>query len=432
MRRCSPIAVAALTLTVVGCTQAAFGPSQTPGVTPSPSVSASPTDPSAPLVATPSSPSPSTSLASTTPRASRGVWEAAASMNRERSGFDAVLLGDGTVLAVGNDRDCTPGGAIEGSDTAEVYDPSADVWFDVEPLNKLRKIPATLNLLDGSAVVLGGINADDFPFSSTKVFSPSTRRWSDGPLLGRAHGRPHAIRLDDGRIVVMSGDARPESSEPIEIADAALESWSVGGSVPATLSVIDVIALRGGRALVIAFSDVDVDGGPEAFIYDVDAGTWTSSTGGIRLAATVVALPDGGALAIGGVGGGELWGDMRPVIPDVDRLDPETGRWTPVAPMSTPRYGLQVAVLVDGRVLVAGGTATDGSRELALPSAEVYEPATDTWTPTGDLVEARYSGMIVPFADGSALILGGSAEYNVEGDVPFCPAPMISVERYRP
>ena len=51
----------------------------------------------------------------------------------------------------------------------------------------------------------------------------------------------------------------------------------------------------------------------------------------------LVAMPDGGALAIGGSDGGELWGGTGALTARVHRFDPATGAWTQVASMSTPR-----------------------------------------------------------------------------------------------
>src|SRR5262245_49530418 len=111
------------------------------------------------------------------------AWASAAPMPRPRSGFDAVILGDGTVLVVGDDHDCAPGGASPGSELADIYDPSLDVWHEAQPLNKPRKNATMVTLPDGSAMVIGGVNRDEIPFSSTKILSPESGTWRDGPLL---------------------------------------------------------------------------------------------------------------------------------------------------------------------------------------------------------------------------------------------------------
>jgi hypothetical protein len=133
-------------------------------------------------------------------------------MIHPRSGFDAVVLSDGSVLVVGDDHACAPGGAWPGSELAELYDPVADEWVEVESLNKPRKTAATAVLPNGSAIVIGGLNSDDFPFSSTKIFNSATRTWTNGPLLQVARSEPLAAGLGDGRILVMSASTASDQT----------------------------------------------------------------------------------------------------------------------------------------------------------------------------------------------------------------------------
>lgn len=61
----------------------------------------------------------------------------------------------------------------------------------------------------------------------------------------------------------------------------------------------------------------------------------------------------------------------------------EEDSWTTLAPMSTPRTGLDAAV-VDGKIYAIGGTSNEGPSD----KNEEYDPATNTWTtkaavPTG-------------------------------------------------
>lgn len=392
------------------------------------------TDPPTPPAATvaPSAPDPARSPGDSQ-RPEQGTWQAAAPMARERQGFDAVRLGDGTVLAVGSDSDCHPGPAEPGSETAEVYDPVADTWSEVESLNKPRKVPATVALANGRALVLGGVNSEDVPFSSTKIFDPATRVWTDGPLLEYARLRPSAVRLDDGRLLVVSEDGPRDFVTTAELSDRNLTGWSLVSSLPSRVSVFELVALRDGGALAMGLDGRDSDPGPATLVYHPGEDIWTAAEGLARFRATHVALPDGSVLAIGGAGGGELWGDTRPVIEDVARFDPATSRWSPIAPMMTARYGLQATVLANGQVLVAGGTTEGPSGEqVALRSTELYNPATDRWTPAGELIEPRYDGRLVALDDGSAVILGGAADYNVYYDTPFCPVPLTTVERFWP
>ena len=67
-------------------------------------------------------------------------------------------------------------------------------------------------------------------------------------------------------------------------------------------------------------------------------------------------------------------------------------------------YGATVTVLGNGKVLVAGG---QGSDFLATASAEIYDPSTGKFTPTGGMNEARYSATGTLLRSGKVLIAGG-------------------------
>jgi hypothetical protein len=71
-------------------------------------------------------------------------------------------------------------------------------------------------------------------------------------------------------------------------------------------------------------------------------------------------------------------------------------------------------LLTNGKVLIAGGRSCFGekcsSRNGMLASAELYDPATHSFTPTGNLKEARRSlPDCASLLDGRALIVGGAA-----------------------
>ena len=68
---------------------------------------------------------------------------------------------------------------------------------------------------------------------------------------------------------------------------------------------------------------------------------------------------------------------MKPEdLPTVEMYDPDTDTWTPRADMPTPRN--TSACVVDGKIYVIGGTS-DKVKSFRLDTVEVYDPDTDTW-----------------------------------------------------
>jgi hypothetical protein len=400
---------------------AACGPAPEPTVVPS-------TTPSRPPAT--SAPPPSASPSAAPSPVAYDAWRSAAPMLHARTGFDAVVLGDGAVLAVGDDQACYPGPAAPGSERAERYDPVADRWDDVPSLNKPRKEPATVAMWDGSAMVLGGLNDVEQPFSSTKQFEPESGTWTDGPLMVLGRSQPLAVTLPDGRVFVVSSTSTSEDAFTSEILDPATGSWTETAALPRLTWIDQMVALTGGTVLAVGTFSGDSEPTPVGYVYDPAGDTWAGVQGLVGYGFELVALPDGRALAIGGNDGGELSGGTGGLTTAVHRFEPGRGVWSTVAPMSTGRDAPQVVVLADGSVLVAGGAADaadDAAR--ALVSAERYDPVQDRWLRAPDLLEGRYGGHALALSDGSVLLFGGTNDFNTEGEVPWCPTPLVTTER---
>ena len=417
----------ALVLATVGCAPVATSP-------PTGSQSAFGTAAPSPVGASAPVPTSASVGATATVRTHVGEWQSVAPMHRPRNGFDAVVLAGGTVLAVGDDHSCQPGGAVPGSETAEVYDPGKDVWNVVDSLNKPRKTPATVVLPDGSALVIGGLNADEVGFSSTKRFDPTTTTWADGPLLNLARSVPLAATLGDGRILVVSRDPNTADRSTSEILEPGKSAWAAGPAFPAHTDIVDLVAFGESGAFAVGFFGGDSDPVSVAYRLDPTRDAWVKTDVPPGLGYDLVALPDGGILAIGGSDGGDLMGGTGALTGAVSRFDPAIGLWAKGAPMASPRSGVQIVALSDGRVLVAGGTADDPneSHGTTLGTTEIYDPTADRWATSSDLLTPRMEGQAIRLADGSVLILGGYDAFNTEGDTPFCPPPLTSVERFYP
>jgi hypothetical protein len=100
------------------------------------------------------------------------------------------------------------------------------------------------------------------------------------------------------------------------------------------------------------------------------------------------------------------------------------GSFAAVGNMSSARVEDTATLLANGKVLIAGGW--DGSKVLG--SAEIYDPATRTFTPTGSMVTSRHLHLATLLADGRVLIAGGNGDRPSKSNG----SPIFSAEIYDP
>jgi len=88
--------------------------------------------------------------------------------------------------------------------------------------------------------------------------------------------------------------------------------------------------------------------------------------------------------------------------------DPTTGTFAPTGSLTAIRWGKTATLLQDGRVLVAGGyNCGDAGSDGVWASAELYDPGTGTFSATGSMDEPRSRHTATLLADGRVLITGG-------------------------
>ena len=126
-----------------------------------------------------------------------------------------------------------------------------------------------------------------------------------------------------------------------------------------------------------------------------------------RVGGALVPLADGRALLVGGIVTSLAPGQTLP--PNVTELyDPARDAWTTVAPMGRYRTSPTGAAVPDGRVLVVGDDTY--STNIQRQGAEVYTPATNTWTaigsPTGAAFEQSTAVALPP--PGNRVVVGSS------------------------
>jgi hypothetical protein len=122
-----------------------------------------------------------------------------------------------------------------------------------------------------------------------------------------------------------------------------------------------------------------------------------------RANAASIRLSDGRVLICGGTSNAKVGG----VLASAELYDSNTRRFIPTGAMTVARMGQTITMLRDGRVLIVGGVRNIGFRS-ELSSAEIYDPATGSFSATGSMRTPREGHTATMLRDGRVLIVGGS------------------------
>ena len=281
-------------------------------------------------------------------------------MTTPRAAHAATLLRDGRVLITGGFGDS---GGDEAS--AELFEPRTGSFVPAGSMSVGRQSHTATLLADGRVLIAGGYDPSGNRLATAEIYDPGTGRFSPtGSMTGRRADHT-ATLLSDGR-VLLSGGTGPGYSflSSAETFDPSTERFSV-----------------------------------------------TGSTSVPRESATATLLEDGRVLVTGGHAGRH---EAIQIYASAETFDPETGRFTLTGDMTIPRHKHDAVLLSDGRVLIVGGAdAQDDPGQYA--SAEIFDPAANTFSRAGNLNQPRYKmrGTTLLLADGRALVCCGAPNAEV-------------------
>jgi WD40 repeat protein len=274
---------------------------------------------------------------------------------------------------------------------------------------------ATL-LNSGEVLVAGGTNTAGFVGSAEMYDSSSGSFATLGSGLGTPRYEHTATRLFDGRVLLTGGvDGGPfAATDTAELYDPVTATFAYTSSMGRRRNVHTATLLPDGRVLVV--------GGPgpiaqTAELYDptLDSFSDTGTTSAVRRGHAATLLPDGAVLITGG------W-DGSSALSSAEVYDPATGTFSPTTgSMATTRHRHTATLLPNGKVLIAGGS--DGGVGCRS-TAELYDPALGTFALTGSLLQPRCNPEAVLLPSGKVLVAGG----RKFGD----PTPLTLAEIYDP
>jgi WD40 repeat protein len=326
------------------------------------------------------------------------TFTATGSLKTARTDASAALLADGRVLIVGgygcrNVKTCTPDYTTNGGDSltsAELYDPATGEFTTTGSMSVARCNAAATVLPDGGVLILSGGDS-----RLAEVYDPTTGRFThDGSLLydyggsydttnaGCATAR--ATLLPNGKVLVTGYVGDGSAAELFDPTSGKSTSIPLvlpllpSGLTPNYHMVVTATSLKDGRVLVCiadSFGDYDTPPSSDAdllLVYDSvtnsfsQSGWIATSDGWFPIAATL--LLDGRVLFAGGYFDR---GGYDEATNSAGLYDPATG-FQSIEALPRARVGQTTTLLPDGTVSIAGGTTDQGN---AIFSVELFEPS---------------------------------------------------------
>lgn len=306
-------------------------------------------------------------------------------------------------------------------------------WFPLPAMSEPRARHTATLLGDGDVLIAGGYNGfgpgggSNTTIGTDQLLDPATGRWLEAAPMLVARSGQTATLLRDGEVLVVGGSEMPEGKESMktaELYDPARNTWAAAPAPAELLEAQSATLLADGRALLIGlFKGQPFPGVAGAAIYDPASGNWNrvASPKRFHYGAAVTVLPDGKVMVMGGWHSEEVWNNgpetKFTVFASVEEYDPATDRWSEAAPMNHARADQTATLMKDGRVLVVGGydcgfargcLGYGGSGDCCgASSAEVYDPASNTWEYTGPVLSGNeHTATLLP--EGGVLVTGGN------------------------
>jgi hypothetical protein len=258
---------------------------------------------------------------------------------------------------------------------------SAPQFAATAPMTEARESHSATKLANGDVLVAGGHEQYTDSFSTAEIYHSATRTWLEVAPMNVGRAQHAAVLLPDGRVLIAGGvkvftDAFQSSAE---IYDPSRNTWTLTASMATTHQSIEGVLLGNGQVLVVGYG---VDGRGcviSSEVYDPGSGLWSpvgDAAAPFACATQMVPGTDGNLVLLSN-GSAIAMGDLSGTI--AVYVAGSSG-WVHFPAQPGIQVAFTPAALSNGKVLVAGGY-DPATGNLPL-NAELFDPASNTWTVT--------------------------------------------------
>ena len=289
--------------------------------------------------------------------------------------------------------------------TAKVAVGVSDTGFEPTGSMTNARLDHTATLLgNGKVLIAGSYHNLSGYLSSATLYDPTTGTFSSTGGMSVARGYHTATMLQDGRVLVTGGHDYSTTHASADIYDPATGRFAATGTMTTPRKYHCAAPLADGKVMIVGGND-DMNTLATAELFDPTTGRFTAigAMAEQRQSFNVVTLPSGKVLVVSGnrrVGGGFT------ASTTAELYDPATGTFSLAGNLSMARDYATVTLLTDGKVLIAGGY-----NDPASISAEIYDPKLGTFSSTGALSGTRavgHTATLLP--SGKVLVAGGCSK----------------------
>lgn len=360
-----------------------------------------------------------------------GSWTFTGFLGTERTFLaTSTLLPNGQVLIVGGqaEQDVTSQGHTNATNSAELYDPSTGAFVETGSLTTARTGHTATLLNNGKVLVTGGIRhgVGHHYESSAELYDPATGTFTPTGSMSTPRAGHRAIRLTNGTVLIAGGTDGQIILPSAELYNPELGLFVATGSMRHARASYSAVLLDTGKVLLAggAKSLYGKSAHYTAELYDPTLGVFTptGSMGSARrdFNNNAVLLENGLVLIAGGTD------SESNTLSTAELYDPVSQSFMPTGPMTVGRQYHTTTLLPNGHVLVTGGWRNIGG--IVLDSAEIYDPATGVFSAIEPMHHGRGIHTAQMLRSGAVLVVGGSKDATFDSlalassEVFYCPS----------